>query len=57
MRNGGSMPLEVAQNAIVALRKAEPSQQSLRRTSSRGMGDKADQLRHPTSLSRVHRRG
>ncbi len=57
MRNGGSMPLEVAQNAIVALRKAEPSQQSLRRTSSRGMGDKADQFRHPTSLSRVHRRG
>ena len=56
MRNSGGMPLEMTQNAVVALREPEAAEQPLGRTPSRSMGDKPDQLRHPTRLSRVGRR-
>jgi hypothetical protein len=59
MRNSGGMPLEMAQDSVIALRKPKAAEQSLSRTPSRGMGDKPDPLCHPTRLPRIrghHRR-
>ena len=53
MRDGSGMLFEVAQNAVIALRKAKTVEQALGRPPSGSMGDKPDHLRHPTRLSCV----
>ncbi|MGI4748329.1 MAG: hypothetical protein ACRYFY_20125 [Janthinobacterium lividum] len=47
------MLFEVAQNAVIALKKAKTAEQALGRPPSGSMGDKPDHLRHPTRLSYV----